>query len=245
MSHLFTPRHKAPHPRRLLAVGGAAAITTLTIGGALGIGPGAAMGDENRRPAASEPTGQDTVDESADQAGTETGDGQPGGNGGGGWLNVEDDATTAPERGDDTDEAATLPDPEVPADSGSGTRVVFDMSAQRVWLVDDEDEAIRTYLVSGSKHDNLEPGEYAVYSKSMDAVSFNHEETMQYMVRFAHGVNAPIGFHDIPRYDDGSKVQTQAELGQALSAGCIRQAKADAKALWDFAEVETPVVVVA
>src|SRR5947208_13561911 len=41
----------------------------------------------------------------------------------------------------------------VPASSGSGRRIVFDMSAQRVWLVDrrsGRDVVVRTYPVSGS-----------------------------------------------------------------------------------------------
>ena len=64
------------------------------------------------------------------------------------------------------------------------------------------------------------------------------------MVRFAHGPNAAIGFHDIPVLD-GAKVQTRDQLGTPQSHGCIRQLRADAKALWDFAPVGTTVVVVA
>ena len=40
-----------PPPRRLLAIGGAGLVTLLTVGGALGFGPGAAMGDTDRRTA--------------------------------------------------------------------------------------------------------------------------------------------------------------------------------------------------
>ncbi|MET0999557.1 MAG: hypothetical protein ABWX73_12630, partial [Marmoricola sp.] len=42
----------------------------------------------------------------------------------------------------------------VPDDTGTGKRVVFDISDQRVWLVDPDssgnDRVLRTYLVSGS-----------------------------------------------------------------------------------------------
>jgi len=102
----------------------------------------------------------------------------------------------------------------------------------------------RTYLVSGSLTDNLHPGTYSVYSKSEDAVGIDDSGTMKYMVRFAHGPNAAIGFHDIPVLD-GAKVQTVDQLGTPQSHGCIRQLRADAKALWDFAPVGTTVVVVA
>jgi lipoprotein-anchoring transpeptidase ErfK/SrfK len=134
--------------------------------------------------------------------------------------------------------------PTVPANSGTGRRVVFAMADQRVWLVDDGDVVRRTYLVSGSVTDNLAPGTYEVYSKSEQAWGIDDSGTMRYMVRFAHGHNAAIGFHDIP-VDDGERVQTRAELGTPRSHGCIRQWRPDAKALWDFAPVGTEVAVVA
>lgn len=133
----------------------------------------------------------------------------------------------------------------VPARSGEGRRVVFDMSAQRVWLVRRDGSAARNYPVSGSKHDNLSPGHYEVYSTSRHATSYTYVETMEYMVRFTRGENAAIGFHDIPVGPNGKPVQTRAQLGEPLSSGCIRQRHRDAKALWDFAPVGTEVVVIA
>jgi lipoprotein-anchoring transpeptidase ErfK/SrfK len=134
---------------------------------------------------------------------------------------------------------------ELPAESGRGRRVVYDVSAQRVWLVRDGGHVVRTYLVSGAEDPRkLPPGTYEVYSKSRHAISYDYEETMQYMVRFAHGERAAIGFHDIPRWPDGDLVQTRQQLGTPRSAGCIRQWRPDAKALWAFARVGTTVVVV-
>jgi len=132
----------------------------------------------------------------------------------------------------------------VPYDSGEGRRVVFDQSAQRVWLVGDAGGTERTYLVSGSADDNLAPGSYEVYSRSMRAWGIDDGGTMKFMVRFAHGQQAAIGFHDIP-YKDGDLVQTPSQLGEPLSSGCVRQARPDAKALWEFAPLGTPVEVVA
>ncbi|MFP5253681.1 MAG: L,D-transpeptidase [Actinomycetes bacterium] len=132
---------------------------------------------------------------------------------------------------------------EVPQDSGEGRRVVFDQSAQRVWLVGGQGRVQRTYLVSGSVEDNLDPGTYEVYSRSKKAWGIDDGGTMRYMVRFTYGKRAAIGFHDIP-VKDGERVQTRAELGTALSGGCIRQWRPDARALWDFAPLGTTVVVV-
>jgi lipoprotein-anchoring transpeptidase ErfK/SrfK len=68
---------------------------------------------------------------------------------------------------------------------------------------------------------------------------------MEYFVRFATGFSEPIGFHSVPRDNTGKLEQTKAQLGTPLSAGCVRQWKPDAIALWDFAPVGTTVVVTA
>jgi hypothetical protein len=134
--------------------------------------------------------------------------------------------------------------PPLPSRSGEGKRVVFDMTQQQVWLVSARDRVRRTYPVSGSLTDNLAAGTYEVYSRSVDAIGIDDSGTMKYMVRFAHGERAAIGFHDIP-VAGGERVQTRAQLGTPQSHGCIRQWRPDAKALWDFAPVGTTVVVVA
>lgn len=142
--------------------------------------------------------------------------------------------------------AAAPPDEKaLPAGSGTGRRVVFDQSAQRVWLVGDHERVRRTYLGSGSVLDNLHPGTYAVYSRSRWAVGVDDSGVMQYFVRFTKGpAGAAIGFHTIPT-KNGVPLQSERQLGTPRSHGCIRQRTTDAIALWDFAPVGTPVVVVA
>ena len=63
---------------------------------------------------------------------------------------------------DEADAGTSQLTPPVPADSGQGRRIVFDQSDQRVWLVDDDESVVRTYLVSVSLTDNLDPGTYSV-----------------------------------------------------------------------------------
>lgn len=133
----------------------------------------------------------------------------------------------------------------LPEASETGKRVVFDVTEQQVWLVEADGKVARTYLVSGSRYDQLDPGTYDVFSTSRTTVSWKHTATMEYMVRFHRGRNANIGFHDIPASRaTGDDVQSLAELGTPLSDGCIRQDHDDAKALYEFAPVGTAVVVV-
>ncbi len=161
------------------------------------------------------------------------------------WLTVEDSAATVGDPDGSVDRGAEpAAEPRVPPRSGQGKRIVYDISEQRVWLVTRKDAVARTYLVSGGTDpDLLDPGRYAVYSKSRHAVSFNLEETMNYMVRFATGERSAIGFHDIPAFHDGTLAQSRSQLGTPQSAGCIRQWITDARALWEFSRIETPVVV--
>jgi lipoprotein-anchoring transpeptidase ErfK/SrfK len=140
-------------------------------------------------------------------------------------------------------QAARALDPEVPKGTGTGRRIVFDQSEQRVWLVGSDGSAERTYPVSGSRHDNLRPGTYSVLSRTKHATAYDASGTMDYFVHFATGWSEPIGFHTVPRDNTGRLEQTRSQLGTPLSAGCVRQWKPDAIALWDFAPVGTTVVV--
>lgn len=143
---------------------------------------------------------------------------------------------------DETEEPDAVEAP-LPPGSGEGLRIVFSESQQRVWLVEEDGTVARTYLASGSVYDNLDPGTYEVFSRSRYAVGIDDSGTMEYFVRFTHGdEGAAIGFHTIP-VDDGEPVQTRDQLGTPLSHGCIRQAEADAIALWEFAPIGTTVVV--
>ncbi len=216
-------KHRAvvrPRYGRLAALGVALAVTLVAVLGGTGVVP---LTGSDHAPAAAaidQPAPSPTAEESAA-------------------------ALSARVSADGTD-AVVDPrhDATLPADSGSGKRIVFSEGRQRVWLVSGGHRVDRTYLVSGSLYDNLDPGTYSVYSKSEQAYGIDDSGSMKYFVRFTQGDTAAIGFHDIPVDDDGP-VQTKAELGTPQSHGCIRQERADAIALWDFAPIGTTVVVTA
>ncbi len=138
---------------------------------------------------------------------------------------------------------APPPFPPLPPNSGTGRRIVYDDSAQRVWVVEATEIVRDSYLVSGRKGVPA-PGHYNVFSKSERAWAGHDGITMNHMVRFAHGRNLAIGFHSIPRYSNGTPMQTQAQLGTHQSAGCVRQADHQAKALFAWARIGDSVVVV-
>jgi hypothetical protein len=156
-------------------------------------------------------------------------------------------AVAAATRGTIAQIETTLPPPpsELPAGSGTGRRAVYSKSRQRVWVVERDGTVLRTYRVSG-RYDMPNLGTFHVFSRSSLACSSEHRGVcMRFMVRFTkgpHGGN--IGFHEIPR-KYGVPEQTDAQLGQPLSDGCVRQKTSDARFMWGWAYVGTKVVVIA
>lgn len=140
------------------------------------------------------------------------------------------------------------PETALPANSGSGRRIVYLKSKMRVWLVNDDNSVLRTYLVSGRlTYNQPSPGEYSVFSRSRWTCAIHNSSVCwPYMVRFTYGPGGlAIGFHEIPtNRATGRKLQTIGQLGTARSSGCVRQAPWDAAFLWDWAPVGTRVVVI-
>ncbi len=134
---------------------------------------------------------------------------------------------------------------EIPANSGSGRRVVYSKGIQRVWLIEDDGTIYDTHRVSG-RTDQPNYGTYTVWSRSEFTCSNAHSNIcMRFMVRFAYSRRGDnIGFHEIPKRD-GVPMQADDQLGEPLSGGCVRQATADAITTWNWAQIGTVVVVVA
>jgi lipoprotein-anchoring transpeptidase ErfK/SrfK len=131
----------------------------------------------------------------------------------------------------------------LPANSGSGRRVVYSRSAQRVWAVEADGSVVKTHRVSGRLREPY-AGTYHVYSRSMYTYSTeNPAIKWRYMVRFTYGPGGGrIGFHEIP-HRNGVPLQSEAQLGQPLSGGCVRQKTSDAQWMWNWAGIGTTVVV--
>jgi peptidoglycan hydrolase-like protein with peptidoglycan-binding domain len=136
--------------------------------------------------------------------------------------------------------------PPMPENSGQGTgkRVVYDRAGQRVWAVDDEENVVRSYLVTGSQYRNEVPGRHQVYSRSVVTTAWNGAADLPLMVRWLKTERGAIGFHAIPTdKSTGELYQTADELGHRGSGGCQRQTQADAEFMWEFAQVGTNVYV--
>ena len=137
--------------------------------------------------------------------------------------------------------SAALPAPDV---GGAGRKhVVYGRGDQMVWLVDADGTLVDSYAVSG-RATWPRPGRYEAFSKSLRSWSLSGTVSMEHMVRFVRPAGgAATGFHSIPVTGDGTPIQTEEELGQFRSLGCVRQRWDKAEHLYDWAPLGTPVAV--
>jgi lipoprotein-anchoring transpeptidase ErfK/SrfK len=133
--------------------------------------------------------------------------------------------------------------PELPRKTGEGRRVVYSNSLQWVWVVDKNEEVIRSMPVSGRRGVPA-PGTYKVTTQSAWSFSLDFEGVnFRWMTRFAFGPEGGnIGFHEIPR-KNGRPMQTESQLGSFAGSGCVRMATDDVKFIYRWAKPGTTVVV--
>ncbi|MHC0433842.1 hypothetical protein ACX6XY_27280 [Streptomyces sp. O3] len=123
----------------------------------------------------------------------------------------------------------------LPAESGEGERVVYALGADRVWLVGADDTVRRTYRVMPSTVDPL-PGDYLVTSRS-GAITGSDGVSIEHVVRFASVEGVTVGFSAAV---DGSTPKPDP----TQRTGGVRQSRADGRAMWEFATINRPVIVV-
>jgi hypothetical protein len=139
--------------------------------------------------------------------------------------------------------APYVPTRKLPKNSGLGRRIVYQRAEpQHVWIVNVLGKVIRDFPVTGRRDWPLK-GRYSVFSKSPWSTSTVYHVDWRYMVRFAHGHSADIGFHSIPTRD-GVPIQSVRSLGRALGlGGCVRSADANAAYIYRWAGIGTKVIV--
>lgn len=131
----------------------------------------------------------------------------------------------------------------IPANSGSGKRVIVDQNTNTVHLVD----ARGNLVGSGGMVDNpskLPKGTYWIGYKSKSGVDDNSNTL--WLPNYTQ-FSGDIGFHKIPvRKTTGNPIHDESSLGtnQKTSAGCIRLGSVFSDQLWDFAPIGTKVVVI-
>ena len=128
----------------------------------------------------------------------------------------------------------------LPANSGSGSRIVYAVGAQRVWIVGADGNAVeRTFqVVPGTVAPPA--GGYSVTRKEPGATGSDNLP-VQYVVLFGQrvvdGTSTTFGF-------DAVANQTGLPAKPTSRTGGVRMAQLDAQALFSFASVGTNVTVI-
>jgi len=141
-------------------------------------------------------------------------------------------APSTPGKGDGGGTAKADP---VPADSGSGKRVVYSLGERRVWLVDGSGKVQTSFPVQPSAV-SPSPGAYTVYSTIAGPITGSDGTQIENIVLFT-GHPVVIGFSAAV---DGSMASPPPDK----HTGGIRESVADSKAVFAFAPEKTKVVVV-
>ncbi|WP_079429320.1 hypothetical protein [Streptomyces katrae] len=124
----------------------------------------------------------------------------------------------------------------LPAESGTGQRVVYSVSQKRVWLVTEDGKDPKTFTVVPSTV-HPAPGSYLVNSRA-GTVTGSDGVPIEHVVRFASSTEG-IGIGFSARVD-GALPQPDP----AKKTGGIRMSRADGDAMWAFALYNSKVVVV-
>lgn len=122
----------------------------------------------------------------------------------------------------------------LPPNSGTGTRVVYSPSRQRVWLVQGTAVSRTMAVVPGTV--TPPAGTYTVYAKSPGSTGGDGISVV-YLVRFDSGSSTIFGF-------DAEAGVTGLPPAPKGRTGGVRMEQTDAQVLYQFASVGTKVVVV-
>ncbi|ANW18758.1 hypothetical protein [Streptomyces clavuligerus] len=144
-------------------------------------------------------------------------------------------ASGSPEAKDRTREPAEQPTA-LPADSGTGKRVVYSLGRDRVWLVDHSGRPVSTFTVWPG---NVEPalGTHRVTDRQ-PSITGNDGVSVENIVYFSGSKEGlPIAFSAAV---DGSSPKPVP----GKQTGAIRVRTADGDRIWDFTVVGSDVVVV-
>ncbi|GAA3144016.1 hypothetical protein [Streptomyces echinatus] len=124
----------------------------------------------------------------------------------------------------------------LPGNSGTGERVVYSVDDDRVWLVTPGNRVRHTFEVRPGSVDPP-PGIYWVTSRSNTATGTDGLP-VEHVVRFTSVNEVVIGFSAVVGNGSG------AMADPSVKTGGIREARTDGDAMWQFATIGVPVVVI-
>jgi LysM repeat protein len=127
--------------------------------------------------------------------------------------------------------------------SGGGKRIVVDLSAQRMYVYQNG-QLLWSWVVStGRPGQQTAVGHYKVLNKIPNAYAYTWRLQMPYWLGIYWAGHLQNGIHALPIQANGQRLW-EGYLGRPVSFGCVILSTANAKTLYNWAPVGTPVDVV-
>jgi hypothetical protein len=125
---------------------------------------------------------------------------------------------------------------------GGSKSITVRLMRQRLYAYQDNALAF-SFVVSTGRNGNTAPGSYQILDKTQNAYSELWGFFMPYwMGLYYTDSNNENGFHGLPSFKDGTTLWGDA-LGTPITYGCIVLGPDDARALFEWADIGTPVIV--
>jgi lipoprotein-anchoring transpeptidase ErfK/SrfK len=127
--------------------------------------------------------------------------------------------------------------------SGGGKRIVIDLSAQRMYVYQNGKLLWNWVVSTGRPGQATVVGHYKVLNKLPNAYAYTWNLQMPYWLGIYWAGSLQNGIHALPIQANGQRLWA-GYLGQRVSYGCIILGTQNAKTLYNWARVGTPVDIV-
>jgi lipoprotein-anchoring transpeptidase ErfK/SrfK len=129
-----------------------------------------------------------------------------------------------------------------PSRPSGGKRIVIDLSDQRMATFQGNVQVHSFVVSTGMPGANTVPGSYQVLDKYPNAYAYTWSLQMPYWLGIYWAGSLENGIHALPILPNGQRLWA-GYLGTPVSYGCVILGTEDARALYDWAEVGTPVII--
>jgi lipoprotein-anchoring transpeptidase ErfK/SrfK len=120
-----------------------------------------------------------------------------------------------------------------------GKYIEIDLANQKLYQID-ANTLLGGYVISSGKSSMKTPtGTYSILEKNIKAYSATYGLYMPYWMAF---IGSTYGLHALPEWPSGAR-EGESHLGIPVSHGCVRLSDDGASAIYNWADVGTPVVI--
>jgi len=138
--------------------------------------------------------------------------------------------------------ASSLASPSASTGPSGGKRIVIDLSEQRMVTYQGDAQAHAFVVSTGMPGANTVPGTYQVLDKYPNAYASTWNLQMPYWLGIYWAGSLENGIHALPILPNGQRLW-EGYLGTPVSYGCVILSTGNARTLFHWAEVGTPVII--